>query len=99
MRCWPRVLAVRPRVASPWSSNAWTVGASVSQGTSGWRLAGGMPGSVPHTGEPPEGRLDTSVDRDLPAASGSRLRSAVQEMFMPGPAAAIELTATDVRQL
>src|SRR5215471_20132980 len=26
---------------APWSSNAWTVGASISQGTSGWRLAGG----------------------------------------------------------
>src|SRR3984893_1802391 len=101
MRCWPRVLTVRPHVASPWSSNAWTVGARVSQGTSGWRLAGGMLGSVPQTGEPPEAsrRFDISVDRDLPAAGRHRLRSAAQELRLPGPPAASELTASEVRQL
>jgi len=31
--------------------------------------------------------------------SGRRLRLAAQEMCMPGPATALELTATEVRQL
>src|SRR5580765_8967794 len=57
-----------------------------------------MLGSVPHTGRPPEGRLDISVDRDLPATGGRRLRSGT-EMRMPEPVASIELTADEQHRL
>src|SRR5262249_24026092 len=63
--------------------------------TLGW----GLLGSLPPTNARPERRLDRSVDRDLPASLGSRVRSAAQELCMPGPAATLELTAPEVRQL
>jgi transposase len=43
--------------------------------------------------------LTVSVDRDLPASPASRVRSAAQEVCMPGPAVALELTAAEVREL